>query len=68
MSDKAELMAEYRAVKANLSKMEQSRARAELRGDHAIAHAYDGLINDQKRLLTNVERRLYKALANDNML
>jgi hypothetical protein len=67
-NDQTNIAAEYRLAKDLLKKTESNRARAELRGDHAIVRAYDKEIGEQRQMLERLERRLYKALANDNML
>jgi len=56
---------EYRAAKETLNTIESNRIRAEARNDFAIVRAYDKLIVEQKLLVAKIERRLFKAMADE---
>lgn len=54
---------EYATAKFSLHVMEANKARAELRGDLAIVNAYVKQIHMQREMLARIERRLFKAMA-----
>lgn len=67
-SNHESIKAEYDKAKEQLNSLRQNRARAALRDDYAIARSYDAKIAEQLDTLARIERRLLKAVANDNML